>query len=229
MGLADAVRQCRDRRRPRRGTELQGPGDVRADAHGLSMDGRRWVDTRFHSAFAMLTRPFGSVGLSARVEAFDTRNKGSLPGPTNMTRPDGPAWSPQSANFGRFTGLVEVLHVSSRTPAREHAELSAAPAPDPAPGAAANPLVTMFAGRAFTRLPLNLQPWCVTSCCSRQGLPAPPRCARPRCRCACVDAAGRPVRDAVVTLYPAGAAARARPRRRPLTSFRRRAFSSIRS
>ncbi len=90
---------------------------------GPLMDGHRWVDTRFHSAFAMLTRPFGSVGLSARIEAFDTRNKG-----TSWTDEyDETGWSGMVAakrNFSRFTGLVEVLHVSSRTPAREHAELA---------------------------------------------------------------------------------------------------------
>ena len=89
---------------------------------GLFMDGRRWVDMRFHSAFAMLTKPFGRVGLAARVEAFDTRNSGS----SWTDEYDETGWSGMVAakrEFGSVTGLLELLHVSSRTPARENADL----------------------------------------------------------------------------------------------------------
>ena len=44
---------------------------------GFAEAGRRWVDNRFRSAFALLTRPFGPFGMAARAEAFDTRNRGS--------------------------------------------------------------------------------------------------------------------------------------------------------
>src|SRR6185295_2068437 len=38
---------------------------------------RRWVDNRFRSAFVLLSLPAGPVGLAARLDAFDTRNRGS--------------------------------------------------------------------------------------------------------------------------------------------------------
>src|SRR5438270_11632531 len=47
---------------------------------GYPMNGRRWVDNRFRSAFAMVTHAFGPIGIAARAEAFDTRNRGSLIG-----------------------------------------------------------------------------------------------------------------------------------------------------
>jgi len=89
---------------------------------GMFMNGARWVDTRFHAAFALLTKPFGPVGMAARVEAFDTRNKGS----SWTDEYDETGWSAMLAgkhDFGRFTGLVEILHVSSNAPVREHVEL----------------------------------------------------------------------------------------------------------
>ena len=80
--------------------------------------GRRWVDNRFRSAFALLTRPIGSVGLTARIEAFDTRNHGSDIGEEyNDT-----GWAAMLAgkrDFGRFTGLIELLHVTSKREDRE--------------------------------------------------------------------------------------------------------------
>jgi hypothetical protein len=80
--------------------------------------GRRWVDNRFRSAFILLARPVGSLGLAARIEAFDTRNHGSDIGDEyNDT-----GWSAMLAGrreFGRFTGLVELLHVSSKRKDRE--------------------------------------------------------------------------------------------------------------
>ena len=89
---------------------------------GMFTNGARWVDTRFHSAFALLTKTFGPVGLAARVEAFDTRNEGS----SWTDEYDETGWSAMLAgkrDFGRLTGLVEILHVSSNVPAREHVEL----------------------------------------------------------------------------------------------------------
>ena len=65
-------------RRPRRRRRAQGAGDARARrGWAIAEDGGRWVDNRFRSAFVLFTRPFGPFGLAARVEAFDTRNRGS--------------------------------------------------------------------------------------------------------------------------------------------------------
>jgi hypothetical protein len=85
--------------------------------------GRRWVDNRFHSAFVLLTRPVGSVGLAARVEAFDTRNRGS----DVDSEYDDTGWSAMFAarrDWAHFSGLIELLHVSSRRDNRLDAGLT---------------------------------------------------------------------------------------------------------
>jgi hypothetical protein len=99
--------------------DLGGGAELRAQAltgrtrMGYVEEGRRWIDNRFRSAFVLLTRPFGPFGLSVRAEAFGTRNRGSW-WPAEY---DERGWSATAAgkrDFGRFTGLFEVLHVSSR-------------------------------------------------------------------------------------------------------------------
>ena len=85
---------------------------------GFPVDGRRWVDNRFRSAFAMLTHAFGPVGVAVRGEAFDTRNRGSDVGDEY----DDTGWSAMIAGkreWGHLTGIVELLHVSSRRADRE--------------------------------------------------------------------------------------------------------------
>jgi len=80
---------------------------------GFVWQGRRWVDNRFRSVFVLVTRPFGPVGIAARAEAFDTRNRGSDVG----SEYDETGWSAMLAakrDWGRLTGLVELLHVASR-------------------------------------------------------------------------------------------------------------------
>ena len=87
---------------------------------GFVMFGRRFVDERFRSAYAMLTKPFGKVGLAVRAEAFDTRDRGSIW--TDEYSEHG--WSAMAAakhQWGPVTGLVELLHVWSDSPARENA------------------------------------------------------------------------------------------------------------
>ena len=84
--------------------------------------GRRWVDNRFRSAFALLTHRFGPFAIAARAEAFDTRNRGSDVG----SEYDDSGWSAMLAakrQWGPVTGLVELLHVSSRRENREDAGL----------------------------------------------------------------------------------------------------------
>ena len=61
----------------------------------------------------LLARPFGAVGVAARADAFDTRNRGSLV----ADEYDETGWSAMLAanrEFGPFTGLLELLHVSSK-------------------------------------------------------------------------------------------------------------------
>jgi len=84
---------------------------------------RPWVDNHFRSAFAMVVHQFGSVGLAARAEAFDTRNRGS----DIDDEYDDKGWSAMVAakrEWAHFTGLVELLHVSSKREDREEVGLS---------------------------------------------------------------------------------------------------------
>jgi len=89
---------------------------------GFVEEGSRWIDMRFRSAFAMVSRPVGKFEIAARVEAFDTRHRGSWWGDEY----DEDGWAAVLAGkreFGPFTGVVELLHVSSDNPAREHVAL----------------------------------------------------------------------------------------------------------
>ena len=86
--------------------------------------GRHWIDMRFRSAFLLVSRPVGTVGLAARIEAFETRHRGSWW--DDEYNEDG--WAATFAGkreFGPFTALVELIHVSSDNPAREHVHLTA--------------------------------------------------------------------------------------------------------
>jgi hypothetical protein len=79
---------------------------------------RRWVDERFRSAYLMLSRRLASTTLSARADMFGTRNRGSL----WSDEYDEHGWSAMIAakhDWSHVTGLVELLHVWSNTPARE--------------------------------------------------------------------------------------------------------------
>jgi hypothetical protein len=90
---------------------------------GFVEDGRRWVDNRFRSAFAMLVKRFGHTSVAIRAEVFDTRNRGSLVAKDY----DESGWSAMLAakrRFGPVTGLAELLHVSSRRAGREQLGLS---------------------------------------------------------------------------------------------------------
>jgi len=107
--------------------KLGGGAELRAQAlegrtrMGLVEEGRRWVDNHFRSAFVMLSRPFGPYGIAFRGDAFDTRNRGSW----WTDEYDEHGWSAMLAakrQFGPVTGLLELLHVASDSPAREHAD-----------------------------------------------------------------------------------------------------------
>jgi hypothetical protein len=90
---------------------------------GFEEGGARWVDCRFRSAFLLVTHAVGSVGLAARGEAFATRNQGSLAG----SGYDEGGWSAMVAakrQLGPVTGLIELLHVSSRRDDRDDVGLA---------------------------------------------------------------------------------------------------------
>ncbi|WP_155262903.1 hypothetical protein [Sphingomonas segetis] len=100
------------------GAELKAQALQGRTRMGYAMDGRRWVDNRFRSAFVLASKPLGPFGIAARAEAFDTRNRGSLIAEDY----DETGWSAMVVarrEWEHFTGLVELLHVSSRREDRE--------------------------------------------------------------------------------------------------------------
>ena len=83
---------------------------------------KRFVDGRFRAAFALLSKPFGKIVVSGRVDAFGTRNRGADVGPEY----DDSGWSAMLAarrDWTHFTGLLELLHVSSKRSGRDEAGL----------------------------------------------------------------------------------------------------------
>src|SRR5438270_2392956 len=102
------------------GTELKAQALQGRTRMGYPDNGKRWVNNRFRAAYVMLNRTFGSFGASARLDAFDTRNRGSDVG----AEYDEHGWSAMLAgkrDWRHFTGLLELLHVWSDNGAREHA------------------------------------------------------------------------------------------------------------
>ena len=85
---------------------------------GVKVNGVIGVDMRFRSAFLLATEPLGEGSVSARIEAFGTRNHGSL-----MVRDDNEdGWAATLAGRrpigAHVTALAEILHVDSRRDAR---------------------------------------------------------------------------------------------------------------
>jgi hypothetical protein len=80
---------------------------------------RYWVDTRYSSAYALLTHRFGEIAVSGRLELFETRERGSRMVAAEENE-DG--WAATLA--GRipvddlFTLFVEALHLESERGAR---------------------------------------------------------------------------------------------------------------
>jgi hypothetical protein len=100
------------------GAELKGQAMQGTTRMGFAEDGRRWVDNRFRSAFLLFTKPFGAFAATARIEGFDTRNRGS----DVRDEYDDSGWSAMIAGkheWKHFTGLIELLHVSSEREDRE--------------------------------------------------------------------------------------------------------------
>ena len=104
------------------GAELKAQAMQGCTQMGFVDNGGRWVDNRFRSAFLLLTRPFGTVRLTGRIDAFDTRNHGSDVG----SEYDDKGWAAMVAakrDWTHFSGLVELLHVSGGRGNREDAGL----------------------------------------------------------------------------------------------------------
>lgn len=98
-------------------TELKAQALEGKTEMGFAVAGRRWINNRFRSAFLLLTRPFGAVGVTARIDAFDTRNRGS----DVRAEYDDKGWAAMLAlkhDWSHVTGLLELLHVSSRREGR---------------------------------------------------------------------------------------------------------------
>ena len=95
------------------GAELKAQALSGRTLSGHIEDGLRSVHTQFRSAFVLLTRPVGPIGLAGRVDVFDTRNHGS----DVDLEYDEHGWSAMIAakrDWTHFTGLLEFLHVWSR-------------------------------------------------------------------------------------------------------------------
>jgi hypothetical protein len=80
---------------------------------------RYWVDTRYRSAFALLTHQFGDVAVSGRLELFDTTERGSRMVAAEENE-DG--WAATLAGrmpvADHLTLFLEALHVESERGAR---------------------------------------------------------------------------------------------------------------
>lgn len=80
---------------------------------------RTWVDTRFRSAYALLTHRIGEGALSARAELFDTKERGSL---MSAAEENESGWAATVAGrmpvWDKVTLFVEALHVESKRAGR---------------------------------------------------------------------------------------------------------------
>ena len=95
------------------GAELKAQAMDGTTLMGFRDGEHRWVDNRFRSVFVLLSKPFGPFGIAVRGEAFVTRNHGS----DVDSEYDERGWSAMIAGkreWGRVTGLVELLHISGR-------------------------------------------------------------------------------------------------------------------
>jgi hypothetical protein len=108
--------------------ELGGGNEIRVQAMrgrtrmGITDASGIWVDNRFRSAFALFTHRFGKSSVAGRIEAFASRQHGSLVGRES----DEDGWAATIAGkrqIGPFSALVELLHVESDRAIREELNL----------------------------------------------------------------------------------------------------------
>ena len=101
------------------GTELRMQAISGRARMGFEENGRIWIDNRFRSAFALLSHHWGRTGVTGRIEAFGTRQKGSLIYDEDNESGWAGTLAAQREIIPHLTGIVELLHVSSEREARE--------------------------------------------------------------------------------------------------------------
>ena len=104
------------------GTELKLQALTGRTRMGITEDNGIWIDNRFRAAFALVSHSFTDGGMAARIDAFDSRQRGSLvDAESNET-----GWAATLAghrDFGPVTAFLEVLHISSKRELRADAGL----------------------------------------------------------------------------------------------------------
>lgn len=95
------------------GTRLLAQGMTGSTIMGFEENGVEWVHTHFRSAYVLVTHEIGKGAITGRIEAFDTRERGS-----EMSRDESEdGWALTAA--GRWaitdslTAFIEALHVRS--------------------------------------------------------------------------------------------------------------------
>jgi hypothetical protein len=103
---------------PGDGTQLKFQALAGRTKMGFAQQGRRWVDNRFRAAYGLASHQFGLITVTLRGDVFGTHNRGSDIGDEY----DDSGWSAMIAakrSWQNFTGLIELLHVSSRREDRQ--------------------------------------------------------------------------------------------------------------
>jgi hypothetical protein len=95
-------------------TRLLAQGMKGSTQMGFKIDGRTWVDTDYQSAYVLVTQTFAPFAVTGRVEAFQTREHGSLMSAADNDQ-DGWAWTAAVRKnlTDHLTVLGEALNVRS--------------------------------------------------------------------------------------------------------------------
>jgi hypothetical protein len=97
-------------------TRLLAQAMIGSTQMGQKYNGVLWIDTDYQSAFVLLSRKLPwQVTVSGRVEAFETREHGSLMEPHSENNQDGSAWTlaARKSLNPHLTVFAEALHVRS--------------------------------------------------------------------------------------------------------------------
>ena len=73
----------------------------------------RWVHTKFRSAYALVSHTIGRGAITARVEAFDTREQGSRMSPLESEDGWAATLAGRLALTDNLTAFIEAMHVDS--------------------------------------------------------------------------------------------------------------------